>query len=113
MGVPVQEVYLEDTSKYNSKLIYFTHVKNIHWLVYQKIEELSFNSGVKHEKLVSPTERILVHNLHHFIKPTTCFAKYTYINNLDAQSTYQICMFITLWLQSKLFHYLNKEICPP
>ena len=54
------------------------HVKNIHWLVYQKIEELSFNSGVKHEKLVSPTERILVHNLLHFIKPTTCFAKYTY-----------------------------------
>ena len=78
LWVYFQEVYLEDTSKYYSKLIYFMHVKNIHWLVYQKIEELSFNSGVKHEKLVSPTERILVHNLLHFIKPTTCFAKYTY-----------------------------------
>ena len=28
-------------------------------LVYQKIEVLSFNGGVKHEKLVLPAERVL------------------------------------------------------
>jgi len=80
--LPSQEEYCGCTSKkytwiilQNTIQIYFMHLNNIHWLVYQKIEELSFNSGVKHEKLVSPTERALV------LKPLYT-AQFTSVHNL-------------------------------
>ena len=74
-----REVYCGCTSKkltWSILRIYFTHINNIHWLVYREIEVLSFNGEVKHEKLVLPTERVkysilsTTHNLHRFAKPT-------------------------------------------
>ena len=72
-------------------------INNIPWLVHQDSEVLSFN-GERREFFFFNWQGLVLKPLYSGqftpVHKSTCFAKYTYINNLDTKSICQICLLL-------------------